>query len=733
MLLITNTHAPNNALLVPLDGLSRKAIGACYIACISSGTTKCEIKIKQSNPTMNQLGPLLSFFGLRNFLSKLTVLAFLLISGASYPQSRSAVDEAFLEARAATARYDAVRFAKVEALVSQHPLAVYGEYWKLRIGLHQASRTAQRTADASILEEKTKGFLKDHDGTVYADLLRRDYMLYLGRMQDWTNLEAVAKPWVLQDDRQAICFLQLAGFKREGSVAPAIVASLLQSNAFGEGCSALVESLLQAKVITPSDALVRIAGAVFANAPGSARAMMQAVPAWSDNITEAHWSKPELALKLASVRYDPDLSTAYLIRLLSLNFEAGLQLFRSDKQLSPRHRAIGLALAAAYSARRAEAQAHMIARELAELKLPAGRLTLSEDIGAWAMRAALRAQDWKSLLAIDRLLSPETRQDPAWVFWRARAVKEMASQNKGEIKPEAVAEAEKALQILAATPGGFYQQLAAEEIGQPITIPPGAAAATNDPQVLAVIQSPAVKRARQFYALDLRFEGNREWNWAIRGLSDAQLLAVSRWAVEEKLYDRAISTAERTRTQHDWGLRYLTPFGEPLTKAAKNHQLNPAIVFGLIRQESRFIPDVRSSAGASGLMQLMPATARWVAKKLEVKDYSAAQINDIATNLEFGSFYLRTVYDNLDENWALATAAYNAGPSRPRQWRSTLPGKLEGAAFAETIPFSETRDYVKKVLSNGVYYSLLLGAKAQSLKALLGEIQPKAPVAADIP
>ena len=122
-------------------------------------------------------------------------------------------------------------------------------------------------------------------------------------------------------------------------------------------------------------------------------------------------------------------------------------------------------------------------------------------------------------------------------------------------------------------------------------------------------------------------------------------------------------------------------------------------------------------------MQLMPATARWVAKKIGLRDYHPGQVNDTETNVLLGTSYMRLVLESLDNHPVLASAAYNAGPGRARNWRADRP--LEGAIYAETIPFSETRDYVKKVMSNAVYYSALFDGKPQSLKKRLGVIPPR--------
>ncbi|HWL73077.1 MAG TPA: lytic transglycosylase domain-containing protein, partial [Burkholderiaceae bacterium] len=142
----------------------------------------------------------------------------------------------------------------------------------------------------------------------------------------------------------------------------------------------------------------------------------------------------------------------------------------------------------------------------------------------------------------------------------------------------------------------------------------------------------------------------------------------------------------------------------------------------------------RSSVGASGLMQLMPATARYVAKRLNIPNFTPGRVNELDVNLQLGTGYLKMVLDDLDGSPVLATAAYNAGPGRPRAWRASLTKPVEGAVFAETIPFNETRDYVKKVMSNSVYYAALFDPnKTHSLKSRLGTISPKAAGNTELP
>jgi soluble lytic murein transglycosylase len=345
----------------------------------------------------------------------------------------------------------------------------------------------------------------------------------------------------------------------------------------------------------------------------------------------------------------------------------------------------------------------------------------ADEVLEWQVRAALRAGDWRTVkAAIDRM--PATlRADPAWVYWYGRAL-------TAEGRP---AEAQDHFAQIAPQ-FHFYGKLAAEELGIPIVLPQRAPEPT--PEDLAPMASnPGFARAQKFYELGLRVEGNREWNWQLRGMTDRQLLAAAEYARSLSLLDRMINTSDRTRSEFDFTQRFPAPFRDAMVQYSAPLGLDETWVYGLIRQESRFIMDARSSVGAAGLMQLMPATARYVARKMNLTDFSPARVSERDMNLQLGTGYLKMVLDDLDGNTVLATAAYNAGPGRPRAWRSSLVRPVEGAIFAETIPFNETRDYVKKVMSNSVYYAALFENKAQSLKQRMGTIAPKAAGTTELP
>jgi soluble lytic murein transglycosylase len=207
---------------------------------------------------------------------------------------------------------------------------------------------------------------------------------------------------------------------------------------------------------------------------------------------------------------------------------------------------------------------------------------------------------------------------------------------------------------------------------------------------------------------------------ATKDFDDKQLLAAAEFAARKNWYDLAIVTADKTTEMHDFALRYPIPYRNLMKSAASELSIDEAWVYGITRQESRFVYSAKSSVGASGLMQLMPATAKWAARRVGIENYNNGMIHDLDTNIALGTYYLRYTLDLMNGQETMATAAYNAGPGRARKWAATIP--LEGAIYIETIPFAETRNYVQKVMANAHLYAPRLGLKVISLKQRLGVI-----------
>ena len=284
-------------------------------------------------------------------------------------------------------------------------------------------------------------------------------------------------------------------------------------------------------------------------------------------------------------------------------------------------------------------------------------------------------------------------------------------------KPEAPGQA-RALFESIASPRGFYEQLALEELGRPITVPPKPEPLTAAEKEAAQA-NPGLKRALYAIQIGLRSDGVREWNYTIGlhqrgGMSDRELLAAAQLACDQSVWDRCINTSEKTKSVIDFEQRFPMPFKSAVLQRTAQIELDPAYVYGLIRQESRFIMDAQSTVGASGLMQVMPATARWTARKIGLRDFKPQQITERDTNIAIGTGYLKLVLESFDGSMALAAAAYNAGPGRVRQW---LRGAdhLSFDVWVESIPFDETRQYVQNVLS----YSVIYGQKLNSPQPLV--------------
>ncbi|MGB6104072.1 MAG: transglycosylase SLT domain-containing protein [Pusillimonas sp.] len=352
-----------------------------------------------------------------------------------------------------------------------------------------------------------------------------------------------------------------------------------------------------------------------------------------------------------------------------------------------------------------------------------GEAPLTDYNHAWQVRSELRQPriDWGWVSKSIQRMSEAQAAEPVWVYWQARALAAQGNQQAAAERYQSIA-----------GELNFYGQLAGEELGLTPALPPAPV-----PVALGELQqaraNPGLQRAIALFDLGWRPEAVPEWNYALRGMSDRQLLAAAELAREEQIYDRVVNTSLQTRNEIDFSQRFIAPFEGRVAEKARLINLDPAWVYGLIRQESRFITDARSRVGASGLMQLMPATARWVAKKIGMQDFKPSSVNDFDTNTILGTSYLSMVLNDLNGSEVLATAGYNAGPRRPVQWRSKLQAPVEGAIFAETIPFTETRLYVKNVMSNATYYAMMFSGQPHSLKQRLGTVSPSPNKRVDLP
>jgi soluble lytic murein transglycosylase len=611
-------------------------------------------------------------------------------------------DDAFLALRDAARNGDAARANDIASRLANYAIPSYVDYFHLK----------PRIAIAP--EQEIRDFLARYDGSAIADRLRNDWLLELGRARNWQLFDEQYPQFVLNDDTQLKCYALMSKASKGQDVASEARALLVAPQNYGEACPALITTLVQGGQFTTNDVWSQIRLAAESGYAGTIRRLAALTDASEAALMQA-LDKPELVLARGERR-------------------AGHQLF-----------IVALGRAARNDPARAvnalvKVADHMSAKELAlawsqialqsSLKLaPDATVYWHRTNGAplsleghqWKVRAALRAGDWKLVKSAIDAMPANLKDDPAWVYWLGRAYKAEGKQEEARAQFESIA-----------NQTNFYGQLALEELDQKITVPPRAQPVTPE-ELAPMAENQGFRRAFKFFDLNMRFEGYREWNWELRKMNERQHLAAAEFARQNNVLDRMVNTSDRTRSEVDFTQRFPTPFRDVMLAATQRLGLDMAWVYGLIRQESRFILNARSHVGASGLMQLMPGTAQYVARKMGMGGFALHQVNDINTNITLGTNYLNMVLNDLDGSQALATAAYNAGPGRPRVWRSTLTRAVEGAIFAESIPFNETRGYVKNVLSNATYYAALFESKPQSLKARLGVVGPKGFTPSDLP
>ena len=589
-------------------------------------------------------------------------------------------------------------------------LEPWAAYWELSIRLDQADKA------------EIESFLARYAGTYQEDRLRAEWLVQLGRNREWATFRAQLPLYRMADERSIQCYALWSDYlASDADVAKQLQETWLPQREPDEACADAAQELIKARKMPAQAAWVR---ARLGMENDRLKVTTQAIAT-----LDTKWVATVAAIYQSPSRYLNDKLTALrpqtrefvslaLIRLAYLDpHDAALEVekLRWRAQLTGEERSWIWGVIGKRAAQKGQDNAWSYYQR--------GHLDqMHEDHLLWAVRAALRQGKWPQVEAAISALPPALRSEPTWIYWHARAI---LAQKPTEV---ARAQAMASLQSIAGI-RGFYEQLALEELGQRSTLPPKPLGPTPEERDIAR-RNAGLQRALHAIALGLRSDGVREWNYSISlhtkgGMDDRSLLAAAEMACHAEVWDRCINTSDRSKVLIDMEQRFPMPFKAAVLARATSIGLEPAYVYGLIRQESRFVMDARSGVGASGLMQVMPATAKWTAKKIGMNDFVLAKLTDRDTNIAIGTGYLKLVLDSFQGSMPLAAAAYNAGPSRARTWRGdTGAPVMEAAIWAENIPFNETRDYVKKVLSNTTLYAAMISGQPQSIKARLGNVGP---------
>ena len=666
------------------------------------------------------------------------------------------------EAREAYGRKDKARLAAAHAaaLDSRHPLATWIGYWDL------SSRLPDATPD------EVQAFYARWPGSFVEDRLRNDWLLELGRRRDWDRFAAEYPRFRMDDDREVACYALLVAHQRGQDVRRDARRAWLAQREADEGCQLLAQTLYDGQQWSNEDIWRKIRHTAEHNRPRAGRAAAGILGEAVAKAVGEVFDNPAryLATRAIALGHHRSELAALAIGRIAAN-DPALAASRLDDHwgaaLGGEHGAWAWSQVAKQGALSLKPESLGWSRSAwdALKRRQQANPDWSDETLGWLARTALRLgqgpERWQMSLRAIEAMSPAEQADPAWRYWKARAQLALAR----PVPPRAAAAAavaapsggsaaasaggaaasgpasaaapsappvdpqrERAEQQLAELAGEwhYYGQLAAEDLGAPQSLPPRPAPLTAVERSAAQ-RHAGLQRALTAFELGFRSEAVREWNFSLIGMNDRELLAAAELACQRQIWDRCINTSERSRLDVDLSQRFPTPMRPDVQARATEMGLEPAVVYGLIRQESRFIVEARSGVGATGLMQVMPATAQWTARRIGL-DYRPAMLADRDTNLRLGAAYLKVVLDDLNGSLPMAAAAYNAGPGRPRRWRDGP--LLEPAIWVENIPIHETRDYVKKVLSNATYYAGLMTGKPASLKARLGA--PIGPRAGDL-
>ncbi|MDO4997980.1 MAG: transglycosylase SLT domain-containing protein [Neisseria sp.] len=548
-----------------------------------------------------------------------------------------------------------------------------------------ALRAAKSGDDATVSQ-----FLAMQTQGAMAENVRNEWLKTLGKRGDWVRFQQeLAQLDAAARSQEVRCYADgIAG----GKMAAELV---LETGKLSEGCTRLVES--RAMSLNQADAWRRVRGLIAANQLTDARALAAALGSPLGGSGQGYQEN----LLLDVIGKESQKSAASGDRLAALEANGAL----TREQAGFAWGVLGL--------NQARNQNFGAALNFYNRAL---RSQLNKEQFEWYARSALRFSQWNDLVSIINDMPSALKNEPTWLYWLGRSYAALGDS----------ARAQDLYRQAAKTGRNFYAVMATEELGNRINTKNNVSPASNS-QLQQLAQDGAINRALTLFQNSqatgdgtMRRVATQEWRYATRDMNENTKLAAAQLAYNNQFYDMAVNTAESTDRQLNYDLRYISPFREITERYAAQAGIDTAWVYGLIRQESRFVMGAKSHVGAQGLMQVMPATAREIAGKIGM---DSSQLYTMDGNIRMGTWYLGDAKRRLQNNEVMATAGYNAGPGRSRQWQANVP--LEGAIYAETIPFTETRDYVKKVLTNATYYASIFKQPHTSLKQRMGVVPAK--------
>jgi len=334
-----------------------------------------------------------------------------------------------------------------------------------------------------------------------------------------------------------------------------------------------------------------------------------------------------------------------------------------------------------------------------------------ETLRQWRVRAAIRNGEWQTGLRFLALLPEPEQKEGEWRYWKARMLERTGEEGRARV-----------LYRMLSKERSYYGFMAADRIGQPYAMQHVSVEASPE-EVSAMIDRPGIQMAKELLTLGDTLAARRQWAWATRHMNNRDLAVAAVLARQWGWHDRAILTVNQSEHLDDLELRFPVLYRDMVEANAQRNNIDPDWVYGVLRQESAFVTDARSQAGALGLMQLMPHTGRMAGRRIKLRLPNNTAILNVENNLKLGTSYLRTVLDVNHGHQVLATASYNAGPNRVREW---LPESkpLDADAWVDTVPYNETRNYVKNVMAFTTVYAYRLETAMRRLQERMPSVFP---------
>lgn len=624
---------------------------------------------------------------MRRPLALLTCLLATLLAGASQAASLEQQRLWYDEARQALQRGDSAPYRRHAEALRSYSLEPYLAYQDLD----------RRLAGAS--NREVEKFLAEHGDLPQTARLKLRWLRLLADRRDWKTFLAHYDPQleVTQLDCLHAQHLLASGAKEAGH-AEAKRLWLVGSSQPAE-CDGLFRLWRQQGGLNEELVWQRTRQAALAGNLGLATHLARDLSRQADSqlLLEVARSPGRLAQTQRFLRKDPamaDIITLGLRRLARTDADRALELldlYSNRLELPAEER---LAIARDLGVRLAKRFDSRALRLMAEHDPELRDATLTE----WRVRLLLRLERWEEANQIINRLDGALAESSRWRYWQARSL-QLA---KGDT-PEAFD-----LYQPVSTERDFYGFLAADRIGRQPRI--GHQPLQVNPQVLHKVRSTAgIRRALELYQRGQIVDARREWYHVSRLFSRDELIAQAKLAHDMDWHFPAIRTISLAQHWDDLDIRFPMAYRGPLLRSAEQRGLESSWVYAITRQESGFMDDARSHAGATGLMQVMPATARETARRFGIALKSNQQILDPDLNIQLGTAYLSQVHRQFGHNRILATAAYNAGPNRVRQWLNDTR-EVDFDVWVESLPFDETRQYVQNVLTYAVIYGDKLGS-----------------------